>query len=654
MLQKYKNKILILIILLLFLLLTILLGLGIASLKVFELIPLGILLGVGYASYLKKIFPIKNIIVFIGIALFLGLFVNTYIIFLLGTLGVTLSLSFFLIYIVIALILNIFLYFHFLSEDILKQYVKNTKLEVIDYIWLGILGILFLMFTGKCLENYYFLWDGFTYWALDAKYIFENSHLRDGSFALLANNYIPFFSMQIDYVYLIYGKIVEQFAGLLSLIYGYTAVTIIFGYIVDVKKSLLKKVFLYLGILAALYAFFTIHYLLMSLYADVFLSVVVLIYSIVLFNKNYPKEEYWKRFILLVLLSVSVYLTKTHFFVFAIYMLAFLFIFDVKVLWNKVRNIAKDWRFILSLVILLITAGLIIRYSQILESKGESGFVESITSSIVISKTMLTNVKNIVKGLISNIPLVTVVAAIYLPLGFLIKKGFNKEDFVRILFLLLLVSFTVCIYIVGIYPLSDGSMYRYLGLAYLALPYLFIDILPDFEIKYRWQEVLATIVLMLGVILIIAQIGFHIGVDLKFTPVSGSYIDSEAHKDYEKITEQVESIVPKDSSIMVLSYGVGSQTLTDNIAPAFYLRYYLMDYIKNSSYYCAPNDCLPYFEAMHPDYLVIYSYNDYWSQCSGVFEEGKSYLVKFDFDENALKSGRCIALPEDVTTLSTL
>jgi hypothetical protein len=628
---------------------SILVGILVPSIKFFELVPVAILLGFGFTSFLKKVLPIKNILSFISISIFLGLFLNTFVIFLLGTTGLNIGIPLLVFYIPVIIVLNVVLFFRFNTEDELLGYLRNTKLEVIDIVWIVILTALFLMFAGTCLERFYFLWDGFTFWVLDAKYIFENQHFRDGSFILLNNNYMSFFSLQINYVYLIYGKIVEQTAGLLNLMYAYTGIMLIFSYLIQIKKSNIKKILIYLGILAALYAFFTVHYLLMSVYSDVFLSVVVLFYAMILFNKEFKEKYYWQRFLLLVMLAAAIYLTKTHFFIFSLFLVGFLFIYDFKYLWNKVKNITKDYWFVFVIFLIILSTLIIGKYAKTISS--EESFVQSVSSGFVLSKAILTNVKGVVKGLILNVPLIVAVIAFYLPVAFLVKKGFTRNDFIKIAFLALLVSFTFVVYILGIYPISDGSMYRYLGLAYMALPFLFIDILPDFNIEKKWQEIL-TILVMLGCVgLIFVQLSFHIGVDFKFTPNSGAYIESEAHKEYSDIVDEVKKIVPESQSIMIASYGVTGPTITDNFPPGFFLRYYLMEYNKTVAYYCSPVDCLPYFLTQKPDYLLIYSYSDFWPECRGVLEDKKSYLIKFDFTQEDLNNGKCLANESNTTAL---
>ncbi len=646
-----KNKLRLLFVLISFVLLGITFGLGllVPSLKFLELVPIAFILGFGFTSFLKNILPIKNIVVFIAISIFLGLFLNTFLIFLFGTVGLNVGLPLLMFYLPIIAILNIVLFFRFNTEENLKEYFKNTKLEVIDIIWVGVFLLLFIMFAKTCLERYYFLWDGFTFWLLDAKYILENEHLRDGSFTVLANNYLSFFSLQINYMYLLFGKIAEQSAGLISLIYAYTGVMLIFGFVINVKKSVIKKALIYIGVLAALYAFFTIHYLLMSTYADVFLSVVVLIYAMVLFNKELKEKYYWQRFLLLILLASTIYLTKTHFFVFSLMLLGITVVYDFKMIWGKIKTLGKDYWFVFSIFLILLFAAIIGKYAVSISN--EAGFVQGVSQSFTIDKSILINIKGVVKGMILNIPLIVAVLAFYFPVAFLVKKGFGKDDFLKIAFLVLMTIFTFAVYVVGIYPLSDGSMYRYLGLVYLALPFLFIDILPDFEIEKKWQKRLTVIVMMGCVGLILVQLAFHMGISFGFKPNSGVYIESEAHSEYADIVDEVKSLLPEEAKLMVTAVSVDGVGLTDNAPPGFFLRYYLFEYNDSPSYYTNAQGFPSEYLNESPDYLLIYSYQSIWPECNSILENGESYLAKFDYTQEDLAKGLCVVTPENITKL---
>ncbi len=650
--KENRYKLLVTALVFLFLGMTLVLGLVFPSLKAFEIVPIALLCGIGYASFLKNVIPIKNILVFLGVATFLGLFLNTFLIFLLGTLGVSLSSVFFLIYIVLTGLLNMYLFFRFSSEEDILGYVKKIKFEVVDIVAILIFVALFFMFASECLESYFAPWDVFTFWGVDAKYIFENSRLRDGSFGVLANNYLSFFSLQINYVYLLYGRIVEEFTGLLSLIYGYTALTIVLGYVVDIKKSLLKKIFLYLGLFSALYAFYTVQKLLICMYSDVFLSAVVLTYCVVLFNKEFDERDWYKRALLLSLLAISLYLTKTHYFVFAIYLFIFPAILDLIQQRGIIKRKWKDWRSLLCILILFVVIILVARYLGIIDSRGESGFVASTFSHSVIGRETLVNFKNIVKGFLQNIPLVAVVTSLYIILAFLVNKGFSKDNLIKIAFLVIFVLPIIGVYTLGAYPIGDGSIYRYLGMVYFVLPFLFIDILPDFDIKDKWQESIAIIVIFSGIALLTLQLSFATKFNFSYSPVDGNYVNHISIKQYADLAAQVDELIPGNSSVLVLSYQFEAPNLTDFLEPGDYIRYFILHHVNNYPYACLSYDCVPIFKSIDPDYLIIYNYDNYWSECSNAFENGKSYLVKFDFKQEEFDKGGCFLSSDDVRLLS--
>lgn len=640
---------------------TVAVGIRVPSLRFFNLVPIALLLGIGFTSLVQGVLPIKNIATFIIISLFLGLFLNTLIIFLFGILGTSINLVFFSYYIPIAFAVNLAIFFFSTKENQIREYVKNIKLEIIDIIWIVILSILLVILVSTCLEAFFPSWDSFTFWALDSKYIFENAHLRDGSYALLSNNYLSFFPLQINYVYQLYGAIVEQTAGLLSVIYAYVGVALVSSYLIDIKGSLIKKSLIYFGLVVALYSFFTTHFVLLMSYADVFLSIIVLLYALVLFNKDYKIEDYWKRFLLIVLLSITLYLTKTHYLALAIFLLGFYVVFDFKVIIKNIKKIISNPFMIISILALLGYLFFVRKYAQGIVN--ESGFTESIVSKIAFTSGLLTNFSNVIRYLFTQIPLFVCSLFILLLGTFFVKKEFEGNDMWKIAFLILLMAFPTSLYVFKILPLSDSSLLRYLGLTFFAIPLLFTRILPDIEIKRNWQKILATFAIVCVPVLLVGQIYMKTGFDLKFTPTSGSYKDFSAidksgvnkyffvQSGYYKIAEEVLKIIPKNSTLMVLDYVKDQGQVANTFEPGLAVRYYLSENNLGGPYSCVSAYCYTYFLTMNPDYLVLYSYEGYWPECNSMLETKGSYLIKLDKSGEFLKSNSCIANLSNTTKL---
>ena len=621
------------------------------SLRFFILVPIAILLGLGFTALFKTVFPIKNIITFFSISLFLGLFLNTIVIFILGSMGLVLNECMILTCSAVSLLLNNFLFLKFLGEQELRGYIKSIKLELVDSIFFLLLLLLIIPMVNICLEAYFPLWDSFTFWAVDAKYIYENSHFRDSNFVFLANNYLSFFPLQIHFVYLLYGKIVEQTASLLSILYAFTGGMIVYSYILDLKRTAIKKSLLYLSVFAAIYSFYLIHFLIFSIYADLFTAVIALVYIILIFNDNWEIADYWKRLILITLLSVSIYFTKTHFLVFTILLLLFFLFYDRKVLLDKFRNIKechKEILAILSIISIIIVVGL---YAKTISN--ETQFIVGTVKQITMGTSIARNILNVGYQFITRIPLFVLTIIILFVHFFFQSGGIQTKESYKIFFILLIVSFPSALYICGVFPFEDSSLLRYAGLSYFLIPYIFISIFPDVNIKIKWQRMLAVLIIFLSQALITYKVFYETGFDLNFSPSSGSYKDFSTrdnsginrdfatHSDVYSLSEKIKQIIPSDSSLFLVTYDHLNKLVTDNFPPVFFMRYYLIEYNKVGSFACEPELCPGLYVSSDIDYLVVYSYQNYWPLCDEVLKKDTTYLINLnvlDYEE-----GQCLA-----------
>lgn len=630
-------------------------------LKFFILIPLGISLGVGFTAFLRKILPIKNIITFLTLSLFNGLWINSLIIFLLGVVGVSINTTLFMYYIPILFLLNMFLFFYCIKEDTFKEYFKKTKLEVIDIVWLVIFLLFFIMLASACMESFTPAWDSFTFWALDSKYIFEHEKLRDGNFLLLANNYLSFYTIQINYVYLFYGKIVEQSASLLSLLYTFVGITLVSSYIIDIKRSVIKKSLLYLSLVSAIYTSFVVHYVLISLYADLFLSVIVLMFVLVLFLKKPKIESYWLRFLMLIFLALTLYLTKTHYLVVGIFLLLSYLIYDFKYVKENIKELIRKPLLIISLIIVIAYVWITKEYAQSLSN--EAAFVQGVVNQITFDSSIFVGLKNVVKQFLSRAPLFSLTLFLYLVLSLFIKKGLKKNDIKRVVFLFLLIAMPVSMYVLNILNIADLSMLRYIGLSFFVIPVLFLDTLPQLDIDVKWQKFLVFFVITLVPFLVLFQIARETAFNLTFKPHGGSYKDyTYGYKEIEMnkhfnpmvefydISQSVLKTMPKDSTIMVLDHvNINNENqIANTFLSGLYLRYYLSNNNLGGPYSCYREVCYDYFLNLQPDYLLIYTYDNYWEECRDTLEFQKSYLVKFDKSGELYKEGKCIVSKENI------
>jgi hypothetical protein len=285
---------------------------------------------------------------------------------------------------------------------------------------------------------------------------------------------------------------------------------------------------------------------------------------------------------------------------------------------------------------------------------------------IVIDRGLFENLKNVIQQLLSRASLFSLSFFLYLLLSLFIKKGFSWEVLKKILLSLILFAIPITVYTFGLLPLSDLSMLRYLGLTYFLIPFIFIDILPDLEIKIPWQELVVIVAIMGIPVLVAYEISKETLFDFDFTPHSGSYSDFgyeyynhggvhmkfDPQKEYFGISEEVSKLTPKGSTVMVLDYVDDQNQIANTFPPGLYIKYYLLEHAIGSPYSCFPENCYQYFLDMGPDYLLIYDYENYWPECNNTLKINGNYLIELDKDGEFLKDGTCIATASNFIELN--
>ena len=116
------------------------------------------------------------------------------------------------------------------------------------------------------------------------------------------------------------------------------------------------------------------------------------------------------------------------------------------------------------------------------------------------------------------------------------------------------------------------------------------------------------------------------------------------------ISQSVLKTMPKDSTIMVLDHvNINNENqIANTFLSGLYLRYYLSNNNLGGPYSCYREVCYDYFLNLQPDYLLIYTYDNYWEECRDTLEFQKSYLVKFDKSGELYKEGKCIVSKENI------
>lgn len=634
-LNKNKKKISFVVLLLFLFLFTFLLTKRFVSLKILLLLPISLLAGTGLVTILKDILPIKNIFNYISFASFLSLFLNTCLIFFYGCLGGVLNNTFFIIYVTTSSLLSVTVFLLKEDENFISQLSRNIRLEVVDYIFIASFLLFFLLLLNIGLENYYPRWDSFTHWAIDAKYIYENFTFRTKDYDVLKYGYLPFYPLQLNYVYLLYGDMVEQFSGLLALLYTFLGGAIIISYNIDVnsKGAIFKKSLIYLTIFAAIYSLYIAQETILSQYADPFITVLVLFFGLVLFENSYKVSSYYKRFFLLFLLSVSLLLVKGNYSILTSGFLSFFFLYDFLFQPTKLKIKLNTPKFWIMLVLLGIYCFIVFFYrKQFLLDKNIVDYAfNGVKATGFFSVDRLLYLYDMYRFLFSYISLficcyiALILLSLYSP-DLLIKK----QEIILFLFPFYILLFPFGFYILRMYGLMDMSLLRYVSVVFLLIPMLFQILIPNVVIKSKISKIFSIIVFPLIILGLMGEITVVHNIDFKFLPTTGKYKDFIEHKNYVDLSEKVLDKIEENASVMIVDQNNSGFGISNMDVPGIIIRYYLSNNSTGGQYSLPVDQWFKHFEKVKPDYLLVFTYDGYWHNCNNILNEGNTYLIKVD------------------------
>lgn len=621
-----------------------------SSLKFFILIPLAILLGIGFTALFKNIFTIKNVFTHLICSLFLGLFLNTLLIFLIGSVGVELNKSFYIVYILSSLLLNAIIFFIHTSEDEISSYLRNTRFNWWDVAWYVILVFFSLLFINICLENFYPNWDSYTHWAIDSKYIYENERLRDQGFDLLRYSYLPFYPLQLSYVYWIYGAVVEQYSSLVTLTYLFIGTFFCYSQILNIREKPLTKSLLYLLALSPLYTFFLIQGLPFTQYADIFCSVVILFYGIVLFGKKPDLKSYGSRFLLIFLFSFALYLTKTNYLAVTAFLLAFYLLFDAKFLIYNFKKLFSSRMFWVASLIIGIVFALVFIYSRnFVPPKENTALGFMLQNLTTIGTDRIKYLFDMIEFFFKEITMFLFMSIIVFVASIISTNGLTRRSLLLVSFVLLLSSIPVTYYFITQGNFVDMSILRYIGLIFFVTCFVLILLPSSIKITSLKQETLFSILLILISVFLFSRIYITNNVDLNFSPHTGSYKDFIWHKEFFMLGERVSQIVPEESSIMIVDQE--GELIGNMSMPVIILRYSLSEYSVGHQYRFQPVQWYDYMKEIKPDYILVFTYDNYWPGCNGILEKEHSYLIKVDNLSEEYNDSNCFFETENLIEL---
>ncbi|MGI6443882.1 MAG: hypothetical protein ACOX06_02645 [Candidatus Dojkabacteria bacterium] len=593
--------------------------------RIISLILVFLFSGMGFAKFFKETFKYENQLDFVINSLVLGTFLSVFFLLMLGMIGVVYTDTFLIIFFS-SLSVTSLLYTILSKKDSDLEKFFDKRIQLLDILWALLFLLLFYLLTQICLEQFFPNWDSFTFWAIDAKYLFENMQLRDVSFNLLREvSYSSFYSFYFLLIYKVLGGIYEQFASIITVYFALLSCLLVFKRIYKQPSKRLKS-FQYLFLLLVPIIFLSIQNIIVTLYVDIFCSFLVLLFTVVLLQSRVTVDEYYKRLFLLSVIATGLYLAKSPYMVVTIFLLLVFILYDIKYWIKNFQQLKKQY----GIVLVILLLGLLFAIQQKhLSQFNVAGIMETTSKLIRIAslKDYSVYIESVLKFIMENAPYIFFLyVAFFCSLAF----GFFKVSRKTKYFLAILVLGTLFIplffYVIRLGGLTSKSLLRYMGISFFACSYAFtymrIRSSKNKEILYNTLFILFTI---LAGLFLLSQIYLKYNLNFKFEPHSGRYKDSKWQEGFYKIAEKAESYLPRGSKVLIVDE-VGAQ-LGNMAIPAIYVRYYMSNSSVGGQYTTPIEVISKTIEESAADYILVLGYDGYWSKCSSL-SIGETYLIK--------------------------
>lgn len=601
-----------------------------SSLKILEFAFISLFFGITPAYFLRKVLRFKNIIGWFTNACAISIVLIPFIFLIFGWLDLNFIFTHSILFLyAIGLVSLIILFIAYKSETQDEfEFFESIKKE--EWILYGLIFGISLLLSLHNFRRVWPRWDAFTYWALDAKYIFDFNKLRGdefdvfGSFKKMSSFFPILFSLGYD----LYGRVIEQLANWINVFIHFLAMLLILNR--SIGKSFLQKFFVItLLIVVSLTADPTAF--LFSMYAEVLAAFLLLLFVVILtdpFEQN-PKN-YALRLFLLLLIASSFYFVKTKF-LFLTYGLIFLaIIFDIKYLFKNLKKILTSPQFYGA--ILCIFALWLLGTTFVNQTFGAKGSVPNVEVFLVSKSKTLSAYFEYAKGLIiwlsKNSPYITGLWLLSIISFLFVKHPFKQKNYI---FIYLLIGGLFSLYNLAFInrqtSLLSGSLTRYTSVVMYLIPLLFLFV--NFDISKKVYKYAALLILGVINILVVSEMV------IPWPKVSNlsqlTYRDSIW--DYSGLADKALKITGEDARIIIANdYPENYDRLRNQDVPDIYVRYFLMYNSVGGQYRTTRSGFVKKIASSKPDYILLLSYENSYKDCSQLLTEGHDYLIEIDYE----------------------
>lgn len=624
----------------------------IEALKVMEFAFLLVIIGLTPAYLLKNTLEYDNIVSWFTNAAAISLIFVPLFFLLNGFLGINFVFSY-QIPILYIFAISSLLYVTFFIKN--NDFLSNVSIENMGSFDKTAYILIFFFFCILTLMNFDRIdprWDTFTFWGVDAKFIFENLKLRGPDFNLLWRfEYTSFIPILYAAIYKFYNAILEQYASWINVFIVLVSMNMVYATIR--KSSLISKLIGLTFLFWAVYASIEAAYM-FSVYADIFCAFLVLLFGIILIKPYQQRSEITSQrsFMLAVILVTSYFVKEPNIYVSAILLLVWLG-FDLWIYKGKVIELAKTRQFWFSM--LFVTVLLVLRYLYF-NAIGHDNFHASLVPDMVARDSLFDYLKylsTIFVFFMTKYPYTLIILALGLAsIVIRPKRLIHKPTWLALFLICVLLSgFFIAGYTLQNKSFTSGSISRYLSILTFLIP-----ILPAFAItggdeinnRNSAELVLVPLFIFLAFIKVMIPMPLHREFSLK----PGTYQSSSQVESSYQLAQKVTSIVGDEAKILItddLFWGSSRKIISNTNEPAIYIRYYLLNQSVGGQYNLNESMLFSYAIENDADYILVLNNDFLFYDCGDVYEMGANFLL--DMDSVNSESPSCSLLGNNVILL---
>ncbi|NLB11368.1 hypothetical protein GX831_02850, partial [bacterium] len=520
----------------------------------------------------------------------------------------------------------------FIDDSNFLSNISFEKLKTFDRTAFLVIFFVFCLLTLMNFDRIDPRWDTFTYWGIDAKYIFENGQLRGPDFNVLWRfEYTSFIPILISTIYKFYNNILEQYASWINVFVVYVSMNLVYTRLS--KTSLISKFVGLIFLIWAVYGSIEAAYM-FSLYADIYCAFIVLIFGLVLIKPFKPiLEPTSQRSFMLAITLLLLYFIKEPYIHISFILLLVWFLFDFWVYKGKVIGLAKTRSFwILMLVIVII---LTLRWLYF-DTIGNINYHDSLIPKLAARESLNDYIEYLSKIFLffmRHYPYTLIIWTLGFGTIIIKKPTQNKPTFYAVYAICFLVSaFFILGYTIQKSSFTSGSISRYISLVTFLIPMLPALALPTVSEKND-RSLVDVVLLALFIFIAIVKIMIPMPLLREFSLKPGAYQDSALLKNSYVLAQNVIDITGENAKILItddLVWGGNRNIISNTNEPAIYVRYYLLNQSVGAQYNLDESMLFSYALESDADYILMLNNDFLFDDCEGIFKTSGNFLLKLD------------------------